>query len=68
MSDHVLILLSLPLLLIVLATLWVMLRVTRHSGFSLRVSGLGVSVELMGGKTTNKGSIHNENTADEQGA
>lgn len=45
--------LSIPVLLVVLALLWVMLRISRHSRFSLKVSGLGVKVELTGGDLSN---------------
>lgn len=60
MSDHAVALLVLPLLLGTLAALWVLMRISRHSRFSFKVSGLGVKVELTGG--TNRTTKNNVNT------
>lgn len=49
MSDHIVVLLTLPLFLVTLAALWVLMKISSHSRFSFKVSGLGVKVELTGG-------------------
>lgn len=51
MSENVLLILSLPVFVLLLAALWVVMKISRHSTFSFKLSGLGVKVELVSKRT-----------------